>query len=304
MQQTTIQRSITFSGIGVHSGQCLNVMLHPASENTGIVFEVITGDTRHTLIPSPSAVIATKLATTIGNKNITISTVEHLLASIRGLEIDNIRICVEGAEIPIMDGSAKIFTNELLQAGIKYLPATKKILQVIKPVEFIKGEKRIRALPYNGFKLDYTINYIHPIIGHQRLVLDVTPTTFLSIANARTYGFLKDVEQMLKNGLAQGGSLENAIVLDSTKVINPEGLRYPDEFVRHKALDFIGDMAMMHLPLQGYFEIYCSGHQHNNQFLHKLQDKNALALVTLEGEKTQNLYQNITPLYNDALALL
>lgn len=304
MQQTTIKRSVTFSGIGVHSGKCLHVTLHPAIEDTGIIFEVITTGIRYTLTPSPSAVIATKLATTIGNKNITISTVEHLLASIRALEIDNIRICVEGGEIPIMDGSAKIFTNELMQAGIKYLPATKKILQVIKPVEFIKGEKRICALPYNGFKIDYTINYPHPIIGHQRLALEITPTTFTSIANARTYGFLKDVEQMLKNGLAQGGSLENAIVLDTTKVINPEGLRYSDEFVRHKILDFIGDMAMIHLPIQGYFEVYCSGHQHNNQFLHKLQNENALALVTLEGEKTHSLYQNITPLCIDALALL
>lgn len=304
MQQTTIQRSFTCSGVGIHSGEHIHLTLHPAPANTGIIFEVDSTEKVYTLSPSSSAVKATTLATTLGNNEITISTVEHLLASIRGLNIDNIRICVKGKEIPIMDGSAKIFTENLANVGIKKLAADKKVLQITHPVEFTEGEKKIRAIPFNGFSIDYTINYSHPLIGIQRLALEITPDTFLTIANARTFGFLKDVEQMQKNGLAQGGSLENAVVLDTNNVLNPEGLRYPDEFVRHKILDFIGDMAIMPLPLQGHFEIHCSGHQHNNNFLQKLQDEKVLALIHLEKEKLHDHYQHAIPSYNDSLALI
>lgn len=304
MQQITIQRPITCSGIGVHKGKHTQLTLHSAPANTGILFEITNAGKTFTISLSPSAVTATHLATTIGNDDITLSTVEHLIAAIRGLHIDNIRICVKGEEIPIMDGSAKMFTTELLQSGIMHLPATKKVLQLTKPIEYIDGEKRIRATPYNGFSIDYTINYSHPLIGQQRLFLDITPTTFPSIADARTFGFLKDVEQMRKNGLARGGSLENAVVLDTMNVLNPEGLRYPDEFVRHKILDFVGDMSMMSLPIQGHFEVYCSGHQHNNKFLHKLYNENALALIHLEEESAYNMYQNCMPLYKDSLAAI
>jgi UDP-3-O-[3-hydroxymyristoyl] N-acetylglucosamine deacetylase len=267
MQQTTISKSVPCAGIGLHSGKKAAIVLRPAAADTGIVFHTATDHGIKDIFPSPDAVIATGLATTLGGNGAAVSTVEHLLAALRGLGIDNIHIDVEGGEIPIMDGSAAPFVSLLSATGIRAQSEARKVLRIKKPVHFRHGEKSIKAEPHAGFFVEYVIDFPHPSIGRQRMVLDVTPRSFAKVAKARTFGFLRDVERMQERGLALGGSLDNAVVLDEHGVMNLEGLRCPDEFVRHKLLDFIGDMAMLSLPLQGRFTVVCSGHALNNEFL-------------------------------------
>ncbi len=287
MNQFTIANPVQCSGIGLHSGKMVNMTLRPAPVDSGIRFYAVPGGDEkgntlsrksHCITPAPQSVIATGLATTLGNGEISISTVEHLLAALRGLAIDNIRIDVEGGELPIMDGSAASFALLLKKAGFKRQAAPRKVWRIRRPVSCKSGEKSIQAKPHDGFFVDYTINFPHPAIGAQRLALEITPETFAEIAKARTFGMLRDVEMMNANGLALGGSLDNAIVLDDHGVINREGLRFPDEFVRHKILDFVGDMAMLDLPLQGHFVVSCSGHALNNQFLRTVAENAAIYL--------------------------
>jgi UDP-3-O-acyl N-acetylglucosamine deacetylase len=200
------------------------------------------------------------------------------MAAILGLGIDNLRIDVHGGELPIMDGSAAPFVMLLNGAGIRKQNAARKVLRIAKPINYTLGEKSIYAEPYEGFFVDYTIDFAHPLIGVQNLALEITPQTFSEIAKARTFGFFKEVEYLYSRGLALGGSLDNSVVLDEHGVLNQEGLRFNDEFVRHKLLDFIGDMAMINLPLQGRFTVHCSGHTLNNQFLRVLDENRAIYL--------------------------
>jgi len=286
MNQTTIQRVVTCSGIGLHSGNKVYLALRPASANTGIIFDIHTPDGIRRVSPAPKAVATTVLATTLG------------------LGIDNLIISVEGGEIPIMDGSAAAFLELFAEAGIRELPAPRKVMRISRPLELRDGEKYIRALPYAGFRVDCTIDFPHPTIGRERFSMEVTPENFTRVANARTFGFFKDVEYLHSHGLARGGSLESVVVLDDNGVMNPEGLRYKDEFVRHKVLDFIGDMAMLGMPIQGQFEICCSGHQLNNAFLRKAESERALQLIDLSLEEAQNRKtREKRPAYEGSLAL-
>lgn len=278
MQQTTIKKRISCSGVGLHSGKKVNLTLRPAAEDSGILFHVKSAYGTRDISPEPTAVIATGLATTLGRDGVAVATVEHLLAALRGLDIDNIHIDAEGGEIPIMDGSAAPFAMLLKEAGIRRQNKSRKVLRIKRPVTFEKDGKSIQAKPYDGFFVDYTIAFPHPSIGTQRLQLDVTPDSFARIEKARTFGFLRDVEMLKANGLALGGSLDNAVVLDENGVVNREGLRFSNEFVRHKLLDFVGDMAMLPLPLQGYFTVTCSGHSLNNDFLRYITANPALYL--------------------------
>ena len=304
MNQTTIQRVVTCSGIGLHSGNKVYLALRPAAANTGIIFDIHTPDGIRRVSPSPKAVATTVLATTLGLNGVTVSTVEHLLASVLGLGIDNLIVSVEGGEIPIMDGSASAFLTLFAEAGIRKLPAPRKVLRINRPLELRDGNKYIRALPYAGFRVDYTIDFPHPVIGRERFSMEVTPESFSRVADARTFGFFKDVEYLRSNGLARGGSLESVVVLDDTGVMNPEGLRYKDEFVRHKVLDFIGDMAMLGMPIQGQFEVCCSGHQLNNTFLRKAETERALTLIDLSLEEAQTRkIRDKRPAYEGSLAL-
>ena len=248
--------------------------------------------------------MTTALATTLGTADATVSTVEHLLASVLGLGIDNLIVSVEGGEIPIMDGSAAAFVKLFAEAGIRRLNAPRKVMRVSRPTELHDGIKHIRALPYAGFRVDYTIDFPHPAIGRQQMSMEVTPETFARVANARTFGFFKDVEYLHSHGLARGGSLESVVVLDDKGVMNPEGLRYRDEFVRHKVLDFIGDMAMLGLPIQGHFDVCCSGHQLNNAFLRKAEEERVLQLIdlSLEEARTRKPREKV-PAYEGSLAL-
>ena len=198
---------------------------------------------------------------------------EHLLAALRGMGVDNVRVDLEGNEVPIMDGSAASFVYLLRMAGIEELSAPRRVLALTKPVEYVREGKYIKARPYNGFKVDYTIDFSHPLIGQQSMSFTLTGERFAEkLAKARTFGFLKEVEYLHQNGLALGGSLENAVVLDEFGVLNEDGLRFEDEFVRHKVLDFIGDMAVSEYPLFGHFEVFASGHGLNNEFLRYLTE--------------------------------
>ncbi len=264
-------RPVTYKGIGLHSGKDVELKLQPAKVDNGISFHLHTSKGIQIIKPSPNVVLTTALATTLGNDKIQVSTVEHLLAALMGLQIDNVECHIMGVEIPIMDGSALPITNLIKKAGIRSLYALRKAAKIIRPVSFAGDAKAIHATPYDGFYVDYTIDFDHPCIGTQNFKIDLTPETFKEIAFARTFGFAREVEYLHSNNLALGGSLENAVVLDDVKVLNPEGLRSPDEFVRHKVLDFVGDMAMNGLPLQGAFEVHCSGHHHNNLFLRHLE---------------------------------
>jgi UDP-3-O-[3-hydroxymyristoyl] N-acetylglucosamine deacetylase len=205
-----------------------------------------------------------------------------VLAALNGLSIDNAEIHVYGDEVPILDGSARLVVEALHRAGTRIQNAVRKVARIAGRFSWEENGKSIDAVPYEGFRVDYTIRFPHPAIGEQHFALDVTPASFTEqIADARTFGFLKEVEYLHSRGLARGGSLENVIVVGDNGVINKEGLRFMDEFVRHKILDFIGDMAMLGMPMLGAFKVACSGHAHNNAFLRRLvQNKDALIYGT------------------------
>lgn len=273
MLQTTVARSAAYTGVGLHSGRDVQIRLQPAPVDSGIVFHVHTPSGVRRIAPRPDVVGATALATTLSDGKAQVSTVEHLLAALNGLAVDNVQVHVFGGEVPIMDGSAAPVMGMLREAGLRVQHASRRVARVKRPLSVAGDGKAIHAWPHAGFYVDYTIDFPHAAIGRQRLALEITPDTFEQIASARTFGFLQEVEYLHSKGLALGGSLGNAVVLDEQGVVNPEGLRCPDEFVRHKILDFVGDMAMLGMPLEGAFEVHCSGHQHNNAFLRRLGEE-------------------------------
>ena len=271
MFQKTLSKSISISGIGLHSGENVELKLQPAPADSGIRFLIHSGHSVHAIVPSPDAVSTTELATALSSDGFSVSTVEHLLAALSGLGIDNADCHVYGNEIPILDGSARSFVVFIRKAGTRTQKSPRKFARISRPFGYERDGKSIWAYPYDGFRVEYTIVFPHKCIGHESLSIDITPESFESIANARTFGFLQEVEYLHSKNLALGGNLSNAIVLDEEGVINPDGLRYPDEFVRHKILDFIGDMAMFGTALRGRFVVSCSGHRHNNEFLRHLE---------------------------------
>jgi len=279
MSQTTIHKTVRCTGIGLHSGKQVDMVLRPAAEDTGILFALRDGSGSTFLTPAPSLVVETSLATVLGDGRETVATVEHLLATINGMGIDNIHIEVTGKEVPIMDGSAGSFVYLLKQAGVRTLNKPRKVLGFKKAMEFEQDGKYIKARPYDGLHVDYTIEFAHPLIGRQHLSMDITPENFTQhLAKARTFGFLKEVDYLHANGMGLGGSLDNAIILDEYNILNAEGLRFQDEFVRHKMLDFVGDIATFGARLQGRFEIFASGHALNNSFLRHLDENRDLYL--------------------------
>lgn len=287
MFQKTISRSISCSGIGLHSGRNVEVVFHPAPISSGIKFAIKQNEFTHFVQAHPMSVVSTCLATTLGYDNIKIWTVEHVLAAIRGLEIDNIIIEVRGNEVPIFDGSAAYFVDYLSQAGIREQHSFKKILAVKQPIIFGVNECWIKATPATGFSLNYTVKYPCSFIGTQQLEYCADRGLFVSsISRARTFCFLSDVQILQRQGLALGGSLKNAVVLDEFGVINPEGLRFSDEPIRHKVLDFIGDLGLLEHQIWAHFDVYCSGHKLNNSFLRYLIENRADYLQEIElGEQ-------------------
>jgi UDP-3-O-[3-hydroxymyristoyl] N-acetylglucosamine deacetylase len=286
MKQTTLKKEIRCSGVGLHSGQKVEMVLKPAGADTGVVFSLLTKNGRQVVVPEPSRVVATGLATTLGTERVKIATVEHLLAALVGLEVDNVLIEVDGEELPILDGSASVYVYLVNSAGIRVLDRPRRVAKISRPLTFEQDGKRVTAKPFNGLKVDYRISFAHPMIGAQTFSFESSPFSFAyRIARARTFGFMRDVEWMQKNGLALGGTLENAVVFDDYGVVNPEGLRFADEMVRHKILDFMGDIAVGSHRLWGHFEVVCSGHEFNNRFMRYLFENQAeyLEFATLDA---------------------
>ncbi len=268
VRQTTLARDIRFDGIGLHTGERITVRLAPAPVDTGLVF--VQGEDR---VPAlTSNVVSTVLATTLGLPNGTrISTVEHFTAALAGMGVDNAIIEVDGTELPILDGSSRIFVDRILEAGIVEQRAERLVYLVRRPFSVREGVKEATFWPAPGFRVSYTIEFAHPAIGEQRWDGVITPAIFKrELAAARTFGFLKEVEMLRAAGLARGGSGENAVVLDDTRVLNPEGLRMPDEFVRHKVLDAVGDLALAGRPIVGHFVAHRSGHELNQRLVREM----------------------------------
>ena len=283
--QQTLKKKVTIDGIGLHTGAPTSISFCPAPANTGVYF------VRRDLQGGPSVPVlakyvkATAYATTLGNETFSISTVEHCLSSLTALRIDNVYIELNGPEIPICDGSALVFYEELKKAGVVEQDELRKYIFVNKPVYIGNAEKHAYVIPYNGLRVTCTIDFPHPLIGLQKMDVDVNVATFeKEIAPARTFGFLKDVEALRARGLARGGSLSNAIVLDEDKILNPEGLRSADEFVRHKVLDAIGDLMTLGRPLMGHLVLYRAGHDLMNQLALHLLNSESYKLVDLGGE--------------------
>ncbi len=268
--QQTLAKSVTCSGTGVHSGQESTVTIAPAPVNHGIKFT--RTDLTHTPdIPALFKMVTdTSSATVLGFDGVIVSTVEHLLASLAGLGVDNALISIDSYELPIMDGSAKPFTEKIVAAGVKEQGAPRCFFIIKEPIEFEEGDKFVGIYPDTGFKITYTIDYDHFLIGQQTCSLEITEATFREeISDARTFGFYHEYEYFKSLGLARGGSLENAVVIDSEGILNPEGLRWPNEFVRHKMLDCLGDFSLLGMPIQGHIVARKSGHLFNHQLLQK-----------------------------------
>ncbi len=293
LAQRTLKSLTKAVGVGLHSGQRVELTLRPAAADTGIVFRRVDLPQPVDIPISALAVTDTRLASTISNGSAKVFTVEHLMSACAGLGLDNLYIDITAEEVPILDGSASSFVFLLQSAGIELQNAPKRFVRLIKTVEVREGEgaavKWARLSPYDGYKLSFEIDFDHPAVDStgQRVEFDVGSGSYTrDIARARTFGFTKDVEMMRASGLALGGGLDNAIVMDDYKVLNTEGLRYNDEFVKHKILDAMGDLHLLGKPLLAAYSAFRSGHALNNKLLRELlARKDAYEIVTFEDEK-------------------
>lgn len=284
-RQTTLRSSATLSGIGVHSGKPATVSLYPAEPNTGIVFVRLgpDGSPQKELRADSNSVYATEFATVLGDREGPIcATAEHVLAALFGLGVDNAIVEIDGPEVPILDGSAEQYVEAIDRAGITFTSAARRYLKVLKPVSVANGRARGELRPYSyGFRLETEIEFPHPLIGRQTIAFDLDPMTFRrDVARARTFGFMSDVSKLWSAGFALGASLENTVVLAEDRVLNTEGLRFADEFVRHKALDAVGDISLAGLPLLGAYRSCCGGHKLNHSVITALiADRSAWTIV-------------------------
>ena len=292
MRQTTIAKKVHNVGIGLHKGEPIRLTLEPLEAGSGIVF--YRSDLGVSFKAEPKNVINTQMATVVGNEKGYISTIEHLMSAINAYGIDNIRIIVDANEIPVMDGSSASFCMLLDEAGVRELDANKKALIIKRAVEIREGDKLVRLSPSKSPKFDYTIKFSHPLIGTQHHVFEFSKKSYVKeISRARTFGFLKDVQALRSMGLALGGSLENAVVIDENKILNPEGLRFENEFVRHKILDAIGDLALVGAPILGDYTAFAGSHDLNHKLtLAVLADAKNFELVDLTAEVVRE-YQKV-----------
>ncbi|MDR1423244.1 MAG: UDP-3-O-acyl-N-acetylglucosamine deacetylase [Azoarcus sp.] len=289
IRQRTLRQIVSATGVGLHGGRKVNLVLRPASAGTGIVFHRVDTNPPVDLPADPYSVCDTRMCSGLEKNGIKVGTVEHLMSALAGLGIDNLHIDVDAPEIPIFDGSASPFVFLLQSAGIEEQAAAKKFLRVKKPVEYIEDDKYVKLTPYDGFRLQFSIAFDHPAIGATAndVVIDFATHSYVrDVSRARTFGFMQDVEFMQANGLALGGSLENAIVMDEYRVLNAEGLRYTDEFVKHKVLDAIGDIYLCGHPLLATYTAYKAGHALNNQLLRVLlEDASAWEIVQFDDAR-------------------
>lgn len=293
LQQRTLKSLTRAVGVGLHSGQRVEITLRPAQPDTGIVFRRVDLAQPVDIPVSAMAVSDTRLASTLGRDGAKVHTVEHLMSACAGLGVDNLYVDITAEEVPILDGSAASFVFLLQSAGIELQNAPRRFIRITKPIEVREGqgqnEKWARLDPYHGYKLNFEIEFDHPAVDStgQRVEFDMSVHNYSrDIARARTFGFTRDVEMMRANGLALGGGLDNAIVMDDYKVLNAGGLRYDDEFVKHKILDAMGDLYILGKPLLAAYSAFRSGHALNNKLLRELLNRSdAWETVTFDNEK-------------------
>ena len=273
LKQRTLKKSISATGVGLHTGDKVKMTLLPASPDTGIVFRRVDLPDSAEIKVQPQYVCDTRMCSALEHNGVRIATVEHLMSALAGLGIDNVIVELTASEVPIMDGSSGPFVFLLQQAGIVEQAAPKKFIRIKKTVEVHDGDKWVRFDPYFGFKIDFTIDFAHPVFEQtgNNVKIDFADNSYIKeVSRARTFGFMHEVEALRSMGLARGGSLDNAIVLDEYRILNHDGLRYDDEFVKHKTLDAIGDLYVLGHPLLCAFTAYKSGHALNNQLLRTL----------------------------------
>lgn len=291
--QRTLRNKIGATGVGLHTGEKVELSLAPAPVDTGIVFRRVDLKEPVEIIACPENVTDTRLSTSLQANNASISTVEHLMSALAGLGIDNAYVDVSAPEVPIMDGSAGPFVFLIESAGIVEQESAKKFMRIRKSIEVTEGDKWAKFEPYDGFKVAFTIDFDHPVLqtSSQTSTIEFSSTTFIKeVSRARTFGFMRDLESLQEAGLAKGGGFDNAIVLDDSRVLNSDNLRYKDEFVKHKVLDAIGDLYLLGHPLIGMFSAHKSGHALNNKLLRALlADADAWELVTQEQEHSSSI---------------
>ena len=273
INQRTPKKVIQATGVGLHSGEKVLLTLRPAPINSGIIFRRIDLDPVVEIPASADSVCDTTLCTSLEKNGVKVATIEHLMSALAGLGIDNAYIDINAAEVPIMDGSAAPFVFLIQSAGIEKQAAAKRFIRILKPIRVEDGDKFVQFTPYDGFKISFVIDFEHPVFNSrpQQAVFDFSATSYVKeVCRARTFGFLSDYEKLRECNLAKGGSLDNAIVVDDYRIINEEGLRFSDEFVKHKVLDAIGDLSLLGSSLIGAFEGHKSGHELNNRLLRAL----------------------------------
>ncbi|PIE00522.1 MAG: UDP-3-O-[3-hydroxymyristoyl] N-acetylglucosamine deacetylase [Thiothrix nivea] len=291
LKQRTLKASVSTLGIGLHSGKKVSMVLRPAAPNTGVVFRRVDLEGYPEIALHPEKVGETTLCTALVDGDVKVATIEHLLSALAGLGIDNVYVDLDAAEIPIMDGSSAPFLYLLRSAGIEEQNAAKRFIRIKKTVEYRRGDSGAVLSPYEGFKASFSINFSHPAVNAtgQTVEVNFSEQPYASeIARARTFGFMRDIEQMRSMNLGLGGGLDNAIVLDEYRVLNPGGLRYQDEFVRHKVLDAIGDLYTLGHGIIGAFHGHKAGHAINNLLVRKLlQQQDSWEMVTLDKERNR-----------------
>ena len=289
IRQCTLKNVIKASGVGLHSGRKVYLTLRPAPANTGIIFRRVDLDDVVEIKACPENVGDTTLSTTLSRGDVCVSTVEHLLSAMAGLGIDNAYAEVSAPEVPIMDGSAGPFVFLIQSAGIEQQNAPKQFIRIKKPVAVEDGNKWARFEPFEGFKVSFSIEFDHPAFHRNasRATVDFSTTSFVKeVSRARTFGFMRDLERLRENKLALGGNLDNAIIVDDYRVLNEDGLRYEDEFVKHKVLDAIGDLYLLGHSLIGHFDGHKSGHKLNNRLLKALvADAGAWEIATFDDQR-------------------
>ena len=290
--QRTLAQPVHFKGVGVHSGKEVNLTLKPAPPNSGILFQRVDLPAKPQIKAHFNRVVDTSLATVIGENGCIVSTIEHLMACLAGLSIDNVVAELDDYEMPIMDGSATLFTHSIRKAGIVEQNAPRVYFAINSPIKLEKDGKSVCLYPADRIKITCTIEFAHPAINTQTFSIDLTEESFeKEICRARTFGFLHELELMKFYGLAKGGSLDYAVVLDQNGIVNETGLRYADEFVRHKILDCIGDFSLLGLPILGHVVLFKSGHHFNHEFLKEFfAQKSSWDTTTLvEFERSRNI---------------
>ena len=296
--QHTLKKAVSCNGVGLHSGKEINLRIKPAPENSGIRFFRTDLNDKEGIPAHMDKVVDTRLATTIADANVMVATTEHLMAALQGFGVDNADIELDGAEVPIMDGSAGPFMLLLKRAGLKKQKSMRHVLRITKKIVFTSGDTEITILPYDGFKVSGEIHFEDSLINKQSYSIDVSPEKFSDeISRARTFGYVEQVEELWAAGLAQGGTLDNVIAIhwDRTTILNDGGLRFADEFIRHKVLDLIGDLALLGCPILGHIIAKRAGHTQHLAFMQAIiEAKDCWEIVELEAKGNHSAFHQIT----------